>query len=127
MDILIRFGFTMEEIKNMMDTNDKIEETSDKNINEILDILKNIDCEEAQIKNIFLCNPFCLTKESKEIKNLIQKIKEIHFQKPALLLDSNPYLLNMQTEELEEWMNQKKQDNLTEEQIKDCLQYDMIF
>ena len=127
MDILIRFGFTMEEIKNMMDANDKIEETSDKNINEILDILKNIDCEEDQIKNIFLCNPFCLTKESKEIKKLIQKIKEIHFQNPALLLDSNPYLLNIQTDELEEWMVEKKQAGLTDEEIRDSLQYDMIF
>ena len=127
MDILIRFGFTMEEIKNMMDANDKIEETSDKNINEILDILKNIDCEENQIKNIFFCNPFCLTKEAKEIKKLIQKIKEINFQNPALLLDSNPYLLNMKTDELEEWISEKRQAGLTDEEIRDSLQYDMIF
>ena len=75
MDILIRFGFSMEEIQNMMDTNDIIEETSDKNINEILDTLKRIDCQEEQIKNIFICNPFCLTKEAKEINDTLQELK----------------------------------------------------
>lgn len=127
MDILIRFGFSMEEIQNMMDTNDIIEETSDKNINEILDTLKRIDCQEEQIKNIFICNPFCLTKEAKEINDTLQELKGLHFSSLALLIDSNPYLLNIQKEELKDWIERKRKEKLTDEQLRDCILYDMLF
>ena len=42
MDVLIRFGFTIDEIQSMMNTNDSIDTVSDKDIYELIDILKNV-------------------------------------------------------------------------------------
>ena len=51
MDTLIRFGFSIEEIQTMMNTNHSIEEISDNDILDLIDLLKEINCKEEQIKN----------------------------------------------------------------------------
>lgn len=127
MDALIRFGFSMEEIKDMMDTNDKIEETSDKNINELIEVLKAIGCTESQIKNIFLCNPFCLSKKVSIINSFIQKLKNMKCSFLSQVLDSNPYLLNIEIIDLEKWINMKKEEGLSNEEILDNIECNRIF
>ena len=62
MDVLIRFGFTIDEIKSMMDANDEIETLPDKELYELIEILEKVGCETHHIKNIFLCNPFYLSR-----------------------------------------------------------------
>ena len=42
MDVLIRFGFTIDEIKNMMDANDEIDTVSDKDIYDLIEIFHSI-------------------------------------------------------------------------------------
>ena len=58
MDVLIRFGFSIEDIKNMMDTNIEIDNINDNNLSMLINILKNIGCCDMQIKNILVANPF---------------------------------------------------------------------
>jgi len=129
MDILIRYGFSMEEIKNMMENNDEIENIPDKNIYEIIDILGSIGCVSNHIKNIFYSNPFCLSRNPKDIKKTIDKFKNIGLTHLEILLDSNPYLLNLGEKEIQKVYKQKEKDNLKEEEIKDYFYYssDEIF
>ena len=127
MNALIHFGFTMEEIENMMDTNKEIDGTPDKNINEIITLLKSIGCEDLQIKNIFICNPFCLTRKISDLNSLIQRFYEIDCSYLNLVFDSNPYLLNLQLEEFNLWYNKRIYEGLSKEEIVDYLQYNMIF
>ena len=55
MDVLIRFGFTIEEIKNMMDANHDLELVNDKDIYELIEALIKVGCTDNMIKNIFIC------------------------------------------------------------------------
>ena len=49
MDILIRYGFTIDEIKIMMDTNLSIEDINDDNIKDIIDNLELVNCSKEEI------------------------------------------------------------------------------
>ena len=127
MDVLIRYGFSIEEIKNMMDTNDSIDQVFDKDIYELIEILQKVGCDDKQIKNIFLCNPFYLTCKVFDVHNLIKKLYEIGCSSLSLLFDSNPYLLNMKDEELEMIYHQKIHEGFCREEIIDYIQYNILF
>ena len=127
MDVLIRFGFTIEEIKNMMDTNDTIEMTPDQEIEKIIDILKKNGCEDKHIKNILLCNPFIITISLNKLTELIKKLKELGLTNLYTLFDSNPYLLNKTKEEIEKLYDKKSYEGLSQEEILDYIQYNIIF
>lgn len=126
MDILIRFGFTIEEIKNMMDANENINSVSDKDMYELIDILSKVGCLEKHIKNIFICNPFYLTRDINEINNLIKKMYELGFNNLYILFDSNPYILNFSDNELENMYNKKLQEGLTKEEVINFINYNTI-
>ncbi|MBP5679258.1 MAG: hypothetical protein J6X28_05505 [Bacilli bacterium] len=129
MDVLIRYGFSMEEIKNMMENNKEIESIPDKNIYEMIDILGSIGCLSNHIKNIFYSNPFCLSRNPKDMKKCIEKLQEMNLIHLEILLDSNPYLLNLGEKEIEKIKKQKEKEGLSEEAIKDYFYYhsDEIF
>lgn len=124
MDILIRFGFSIEEIKKMMDTNSSINDIPDKTISEIIDILKGFGCNHNQIMNILNTNPFCLTRNVDEIKKTITKYLDIGILNLNILLDSFPLLLNVDYNEIDEIYISKKNNNLNQEKILDYFYYD---
>ena len=41
MDVLVRFGFTIDEVKAMMDTNNSIDDMDDNNIYKLINILED--------------------------------------------------------------------------------------
>lgn len=129
MDVLIRYGFSMEEIKNMMENNDEIERIPDKNIYDIIDILGSVGCLSNHIKNILYSNPFCLSRNPKDIKDLIKQLEDLRLTHLEILFDSNPYLLNIGENEIQRIKKQKEKEGYSEEQIKEYFYYssDEIF
>ncbi len=127
MDVLIRFGFTIDEINLLMDTNRFIEEVPDSDVQELIHLLEEIGCNDSQIKNIFLCNPFYLSRNIKEVKDLIHKLEEIGCSYLYLLFDTNPYLLNMDVEELDKLYNRKIHEGLSKEEVIDYINYNILF
>ena len=117
MDVLIRYGFSIEEITNMMDSNQEIEKIEDKDIYELIDILVNIGCINSQIKNIFICNPFCISRNIIEIHKSIDKYKELGLDNLNVMFDSNPYLLNLEVKEIETIYNDSIDKGYTKEEI----------
>ena len=127
MDVLIRYGFSIEEIKNMMDTNNSIEEINDKDIYELIDILEKLGCDFNSIKNIFICNPFYLSRNVNDINNLIKKLYEIGCSHLNILFDSNPYILNISDIDIDKLYNEKKEEGLNESEIVDYINYNIIY
>lgn len=127
MDSLIRFGFTIEEINILMDTNEDISLISDSEVNNIINLLKDINCSNNTIKNIFICNPFIITNNINDIIDLISKLKEFGFKNINLLFDSNPYILNMSDKSLEKLYNKKKEEGLNKDEIIDFISYNVLF
>ncbi len=127
MDILIRYGFTIEEIKIMMDTNTEIEKIPDNNIKELIIILQNIGCQNNHLKNILICNPFYLSKDIKDIINLINSLEKIGFNNLYSLFDTNPYLLNLSSEEIKKIYNNKLKEGKTKDEVIDFFNRTLIF
>ena len=126
MDSLIRFGFTIEEINILMDSNEDISLVSDNDVNEVISLLQNNKCSDNTIKNIFICNPFIITTNINDIAKLIDKLKELGFKNINLLFDSNPYILNISDKLLEKLYNKKKDEGLKKEEIIDFISYNSI-
>ena len=127
MDSLIRFGFTIEEINILMDTNLDISLVSDNEVNNIIKLFKDNNCSDDTIKNIFICNPFTITNNIIDTNKIIDKLKELGFKNINLLFDSNPYILNMSDKLIEKLYNKKKEEGLSKEEIIDFISYNIIF
>ena len=67
-----------------------------------------------------------MTSKKIRIKKLIKKLIEIGFTNINLLLESNPYLLNMEEEELERIYNKKIHEGLSKEEIIDYINYNEV-
>lgn len=127
MDVLIRFGFSIENIQSMMDTNHFIDDMKEKDITDLINLLRQIGCTDAHIKNIFLCNPFYLTRNIEDVKSLIHKLSEFGCTLLSLLFDSNPYLLNMDVQELDKFYNKKIHEGFSKEEIINYIYYNVLF
>ena len=127
MDGLIRFGFTIEEINILMDTNLDISLISDNEVNDIIKLFKDNNCSNDTIKNIFICNPFIITNSITDTSKIIDKLKELGFKNINLLFDSNPYILNMSDKLIEKLYNKKKEEGLEKSEIIDFISYNVIF
>ena len=121
MDTLIRYGFTIDEVKLMMDSISFLFSFDDKDIESLLHFLETLQCDEDIIKNIFICNPFCFTKDVDEIKKVIEKLKEYGIKSFATLLDSNPYILNKTDKEIESFYQKKMKEGYTIDKINDMI------
>ena len=76
MDVLIRYGFTIDEIKNIMNSNQYFENINDKDIYSLIDILGKCGCMSNHIKNIFITNPYILNIDYKELNRIYKKVKK---------------------------------------------------
>lgn len=126
MDILMRYGFSIEEIKNMMDSNDELELATDAHVLEVINLLTSLGCHEEHIMNIFNCNPFVLSRDIKEIKALIKKLEKLDFKHIYIVLDSNPYLLNLTTTEVDNIYKEKKDQGMSDLEIRDYFYQNII-
>ena len=116
MDVLTRYGFTLEELDCMLESNDDINKLNESDIYEKIDILGKTGCMSDHIKNIFICNPYYLTRNSNEIIKLVDKLYEIGLSNLYILFDSNPYILNYSSKEIEDFVSKfrKKKYNITD-------------
>ncbi len=127
MDVLIQFGFSIEEIQNMLNTNVMIESVDDHDIYEVIDLLKRVGCRKEHIQNIFICNPFCITNSNSEMSELVEKLYEIGFRSLYTLFDSNPYLLNITARDMDLFYHSMLQEGMTKEYFFDYLNYHFIY
>ena len=108
MDTLVRYGFSIEDIKNMMDSNQEIENIEDSVILKLIKLLENENCSQDSIKNIFITNPFYLNRDVKEVEGLFKELKKNGIKKLNILFDMNPYLLNLNDTDLKNLIISKK-------------------
>ena len=125
MDALIRYGFSIEDIKNMMDTNQEFDNINDSDICKLIDLLESIGCDSDIIKNIFITNPFIFSKDLKTIDKLITRLRKYDINDLNILFDGNPYILNLDYKDIDKIYKKLVKINLSDEEIKDYFYYDL--
>lgn len=121
MEELYRIGISENTIKNMLELVPTISEMSEKEIKEKELILKKINCDENQIINIISSNPMYLDKTNDIVLGLISKLKSYGFSMLNILFDSNPYILNLEVFEIENYINNRLDSGEELEDIIDDL------
>lgn len=126
MDALIRFGLSIEEIKNMMDANILIDGASTDILEKLIDALREIGCSSSQIKNILITNPFYLNRTNLEVSNLINILRDMNFTNLDVVFDTNPFLLNFDGDEIKNIALDKKNEGLNDIELRDFIVYELI-
>lgn len=116
---LYNIGLDEFEISEMLNICPNIKELSNEDILNNIKLLEYIGCDKRHIKNILVANPFYLDRTLDDIKNLISKLLEIGITNINLLIDSNPFLLNKDAYEIDEYINTEKSKGKILEDIVD--------
>lgn len=119
MGILFELGIDDRDIKNMLELCPMILDMSDNEIKDKIDILSYIGCNMRHIRNIIISNPNYFDRINDDIFKLIDYLKKIGISNIYLLFDSNPYLLNKDVFEIEEYINNRKEIGMSLEEIVD--------
>ena len=117
MNILYEIGISDKDIKFMSEQCSNILNMEDDEINEKIDILKYIGCNMKQIRNIIIGNPYYLDRMNEDILKLISYLKKVGFNSINLLFDSNPFFLNYDRFEVEEYINSKIEKGMDLEDV----------
>ena len=104
---LYSLGLNDNEVKSMIEQCPNIKELVYNEIGTNIEILRNINCNDRHIRNILICNPFYLDRTKEDIINLINKLVQLNISNINLLFDSNPFLLNKDAYEIDDYI--KKQ------------------
>lgn len=111
-------------LKCMIELNPNLLNMSDVEIKEKKLILEKVNCKQNEIRNIISSNSLFLNKTTEELVNLINKLYEYHFKNLNILFDSNPYILNLEPFEIEDYISDKIKEGKTTEDIVDELSSD---
>lgn len=125
MDVLIKYGFTIEEIKNIMDSNQEFDMIDDDKIYKLIDLLGTIGCLSNHIKNIFITNPFIFNNELEDIKKIINFLNSINLNNLYIMFDTNPFLFNVSYNEVKKIYNKLKNNGLSDDEIKNYFYYEL--
>lgn len=120
MEELYNLGITEEAMNYLIELNPSLKELKSNEINEKIRILKQIGCSRKMIKNIIESNPFYLDKTNIDILNLFELLITLGFNL-NILFDSNPYILNLEPFEINNYINEKIKEGKSIEDIVDEL------
>ncbi len=121
MEELYNLDISDNTIKAMMEYNPNIKEMTKDEINEKIALLEGINCTDDEIRNIISSNSRYLGRTNEEVLDLISSLENYGFKSINVLLDSNPYILNLDVFEIEDYINNKKESGMSLEEIVDEL------
>ena len=106
-ETLRKLGLSDETIADMADMCPEIEELTEEEIAEKINLLRDIGCDDEQIADIIASNPFYLDCIDTDVINLTGRLREYGFTDIASLLEGNPFILNLDDFEVDEYMKKR--------------------
>ena len=89
---------------------------------ELTDFLKKIGCDERIIKNVIMSNENVLSRSVSDLEKLIVKLREIGLTDIVDLLDANPYILNLDAYEIDDYIKEKEESGESFDEIVSALE-----
>lgn len=126
MNELLLFGINEEEIKEINEKSNILKEVTDNEIKDRINLLREINCEDKIIKNIIISNPDYLNRSVDDILKLIKKLLELNIERIDITFDGNPWLLNKDDFEIDEFIKEKKESGMDYEDILDLIDSGMV-
>lgn len=115
MDYLYNLDLNENEILDIVDANNEVKDLSEEDIIKYIYILIDVGCTQKQIHNIVTSNPFYFSRDINDVGKFLRRLNSLNVSDLADVLDSNPWLLNKDSFELDEFlMNERNTDSLDE-------------
>ena len=115
MDYLYNLDLNENEILDIVDANGEVKDLSEEDIIKYIYILIDVGCTQKQIHNIVTSNPFYFSRDINDVGKFLRRLNSLNVSDLADVLDSNPWLLNKDSFELDEFlMKQRNTDSLDE-------------
>lgn len=118
---LYKLGIDEETILEMVNQVPNIPNLSEEDIQEKIIILNKAGCTERQMRDIISSNPMYLDSITGDNLKLIHTLKEYGFTCLNILFDSNPYILNLESFEIKDYIKARLESGEELEDIVDDL------
>lgn len=121
MNELYNLGLSDNTISAMIEINPMLKEMTSREIISKVNLLRKINCTDSQILSIIGSNSLYFSRTDKGIANLINYLLRRGFNTLNILFDSNPYILNLESFEIEKYIKSREDNGERIEDIIDDL------
>ncbi len=118
-EILKKIGISEKTINQMEEICPNIKDLTNEEVLSKIEILKNINCDDIQIRNIVSSNAMYLDKSNTDINKLINELRKLGFDNLDLLFDGNPNILNLDDFEVRKYIEDRERNGELLEDIVD--------
>lgn len=118
-EILKKIGISEKTINQMEEICPNIKDLTNEEILSKIEILKKINCDDIQIRNIISSNAMYLDKSNTDINKLINELRKLGFDNLDLLFDGNPNILNLDDFEVRKYIEDRERNGELLEDIVD--------
>ena len=118
---LYNLGLSDNTISAMIEINPMLKEMTSREIISKINILRKINCTDSQILSIIGSNSLYFSRTDKGIANLINYLLRRGFNTLNILFDSNHYILNLESFEIEKYIKSRENNGERIEDIIDDL------
>ena len=123
MNYLYNLDLNENEILDIADANGEVQDLSEEEMIKYIYVLIDIGCTQKQIHTIITSNPAYFSRDVEDVGTFLRKLKSYDVD-VSLALEANPWLLNKDSFELDEFINEKRSLGIADDKILDNFIHD---
>lgn len=123
MNYLYNLDLNENEILDIAEANGEVQDLSEEEIIKYIYVLIDIGCTQKQIHTIITSNPAYFSRDIDDVGTFLRKLKSYDVD-VSLALEANPWLLNKDSFELDEFINEKRSLGIADDKILDNFIHD---
>lgn len=118
MNYLYNLDLNENEILDIAEANGEVQDLSEEEMIKYIYVLIDIGCTQKQIHTIITSNPAYFSRDIDDVGTFLRKLKSYDVD-VSLALEANPWLLNKDSFELDEFINEKRSLGIADDKILD--------
>ena len=123
MNYLYNLDLNENEILDIAEANGEVQDLSEEEMIKYIYVLIDIGCTQKQIHTIITSNPAYFSRDVDDVGAFLRKLKSYDVD-VSLALEANPWLLNKDSFELDEFINEKRSLGIADDKILDNFIHD---
>lgn len=123
MNYLYNLDLNENEILDIVDANGEVKDLSEEEMIKYIYVLIDIGCTQKQIHTIITSNPAYFSRDVEDVSSFLRKLKSYDID-VSLAVEGNPWLLNKDSFELDDFINEKRNLGISDDEILDNFIHD---
>lgn len=123
MNYLYNLDLNENEILDIVEANGEVQDLSEEEMIKYIYVLIDIGCTQKQIHTIITSNPAYFSRDIEDVGTFLRKLKSYDVD-VSLALEANPWLLNKDSFELDDFINEKRSLGIADDKILDNFIHD---